>query len=544
MIDFEHKLPSMNIDGKHNGTYNNTELAFPSVLTTTDYKLGSFMHKLRSSIYAERRVVLIDGKFIACNLNWIRDHVHIMKASCHWDYHLDQFLNFIIDTQREDGQFYELIKQYDDYHWKYVNKDCCIMYPEDNLVLTRLEIEADIEYLVVEGAVNLYRTTGDNEWLKKVLPRLEKGIDYMTSDEKRWDKEHGLVKRAFTIDTWDFAYQQPASDRRIEPDTPMSIMHGDNSGVYQAMKQLAWFNRRLNNDEKAREWEQRAESIKQNMFKYLWNGKFFIHQLHLNHPGADDLENERLSLSNPYDINRGVTTVDQSRRIIEEYMARRQTIDCFAEWFSIDPPYSKEADFNGLAPGHYVNGAISPFTAGELAKAAFNNGYEEYGWDILQRFMKLIERDGVAYFLYDRDSAPQPQGGPSAWGAAALISAVDQGLAGVNDMGVNYDQIYFTPRFPVTYYTELRYITGYEVTETLVDVRYILKDQGMRYDLYSPAKHIKSHILLPKGRKCSKLLVNSAETEYTLNKVGDSVYVDFDITDIDSGYVSMEIYFN
>ena len=31
----------------------------------------------------------------------------------------------------------------------------------------------------------------------------------------------------------------------IHPDTPMSIMHGDNTGVYQAMNQLAWFNRRL-----------------------------------------------------------------------------------------------------------------------------------------------------------------------------------------------------------------------------------------------------------------------------------------------------------
>lgn len=543
MIDFEHKLPSLNIDGKHNGTYNNPELAFPSILTTADARLGTFMHTLRSAIYAERRVMLIDGKFIACNLNWIRDNVHIMKASRHWDYHLDQFLNFIIDTQREDGQFYELIKQYDDFHWKYVNQDCYVMYPEDNLVLTRLEIEADIEYLVVEGAVYLYRTTGDNEWLKKVLPRLEKAVDYITSDEKRWDKEHGLVKRAFTIDTWDFAYKQSSHNRRIDPDTPMSIMHGDNSGVYQAMNQLAWFNQRLNRREKAAEWEKRAEQLKQQMFRYLWNGRFFIHQLHLGHPGADDLENERLSLSNPYDINRGVTNLVQSRRIIEEYMARRKTTDCFAEWFSIDPPYSKEASFNDLAPGQYVNGAVSPFTAGELAKAAFNNGYEEYGWDIIQRFMKLVERDGTAYFLYDRDSSPQPQGGPSAWGAASLISAVDEGLAGINDIGVKYDEIYFAPKFPVTPYTELRYITGYEVSEILVDVRYIVKEEGMRYDIYSPAKHIKAHILLPKGKKPVKFLVNGAAEGFALNQVGNSLYADVDITDSKTSCVRIEILF-
>ena len=80
MIEFEHKLPAMNINGRHNGTYNNREIGFPSVLTTTDYKLGEFLHTLRSNIYADRALVLIDGKVLMCNKNWIRDHVHVMKG--------------------------------------------------------------------------------------------------------------------------------------------------------------------------------------------------------------------------------------------------------------------------------------------------------------------------------------------------------------------------------------------------------------------------------------------------------------------------------
>ena len=51
MIEFKHKLPAMNIDGRKNGTYNNTELAIPGVLTTLDYNLGEFLHKLRVNIY-------------------------------------------------------------------------------------------------------------------------------------------------------------------------------------------------------------------------------------------------------------------------------------------------------------------------------------------------------------------------------------------------------------------------------------------------------------------------------------------------------------
>jgi hypothetical protein len=463
------------------------------------------------------------------NKNWIRDYVHIMKAMRHWEYKLKPFLDFIIKTQREDGQFYELIKQMDDVHWKFVREDCYVMYPEDNLSLVRLELEADVEYLVVEGAAYQYKTTGDDEWLKKVLPALEKGIDYITSDEKRFDKEHGLIKRPFTIDTWDFAnIPNAGGNRRIEPDTPMSIMHGDNSGVYQAMLQLAWLNRRLGSEEKAASWEKRAEVLKANIFKYLWNGKFFIHQLHLNHDGIDGLEEKRLSLSNTYDMNRGLTSTEESRLIIGEYMERRKTTDYFAEWFSIDPPYEK---FSCYEAGRYVNGAISPFTAGELAKAAFCNGYEEYGYDIICRFMELIERDGTAYFLYDTDSKPQPEGGPSAWGAAALISAVDEGLAGIVDAGVNYDEIAFSPRFPVTHYTELRYLTGYEVSDTVVDVRYILTNEGMRYDIYSPARRISCHVMLPKGKSCTKVIRSGKEIPFARSKVGDTDYVDFIIAD-------------
>lgn len=529
MIEFEHKLPAMNVEGRKNGTYNNVELGFPSVLTTTDSKLGMFLKTLRSNILSERSLVFIDGKILMCDKNWIRDHVHIMKAMRHWEYDLDSFLNFIIDTQREDGQFYELIKQYDDYHWTFVNEDCYVMYPEDNLALIRLELEADIEYLVVEGAFYLYKTTGDDEWLKKVLPRLEKGIDYITSDEKRWDKEHGLVKRPFTIDTWDFPYGAHGRNRRIDKNSRMSIMHGDNSGVYQAMNQLAWFNRRLGNEPKALEWEKRAKKIHDNMFKYLWNGDFFIHQLHLNHDGADELETQRLSLSNTYDMNRCVTSPEESGKIIEEYRRRRETTEYFAEWFTIDPPYNP---FNSvITPDVYVNGTISPFTAGELAKASFNNGYEEYGWDIVSRFMDLVERDGSPYFLYHKDSNPEPHGGPSAWGAASFISAVDDGLAGIQDIGVNYDEIYFAPKFPVTQYNELRYITGYEVSKKMVDVRYILKEYGMRYDIYSPAKKIQAHILLPKNKRCSRVLLNGKEISYELSTVRDSKYIDFTITE-------------
>ena len=527
---FDTPLPSMHVTVPPNGTYNNYELGFPSILTASDPDLGIMLYQLRNNIYSDRHFVFIDGKSLMTSKNWIRDHVHEMKGFCHWEYDLRSFLDFIIDTQREDGCYYELIKQLDDRHWSYVNGDCYVMYPEDNLALVRLEIEADIEYLVVEGALNYYRVTGDDGWLARVLPKLEKGIEYATSDPKRWDSEKGLVKRGYTIDTWDFTYMPDAGiNRRIEDGvTPMAIMHGDNSGVWQAMNQLAWMNRRLGNETKALEWEGRASKLRSDIFKHLWNGRHFVHQKPLNVPPYDDKEDIRLSLSNTYDINRGLTDLRQSRSIIEEYLSRRDTSSAFAEWFTIDPPYDK---FFIYKPGKYVNGAISPFTAGELAKAAFNNGYEKYGWDIIRRFEKMMQSDGTVYFLYSRATGQSEAkgAGPSAWGAAAVMSAIDEGLAGICNTGCGYDEIYFCPRFPVTHYRELRYFTGYELSHKTVDLRYVLKENGMRYRVKSPARLMKCHILLPEGRKVSAVLVNGRAVSYVNSNVADSRYVDFEI---------------
>ena len=548
MIPFEHALPSQNLDGRHNGTYNNVELAIPGVLTTSDTDLGMMMKWLRDNVWSGRHTVFVDGEAIPVYKNWIRDHVHTMKAFRHWEYNLRAYLNFTLAHQRPDGSFYELIKQMDDSHWSYVAEDDVEFFPEDNLYLARLDIESDVEYLVVEGAAEYYKATADRGWLRRNLPKLEKGIEYSTSHPKRWDPELGLVKRAYTIDTWDFTYEITSPhDRRITPSTPMAVMHGDNSGVFQAMNQLAWMNDELGRRAKAGQWRRKAMDLQANAFRYLWNGKFFTHQLPLGCAPADDKEDIRLTLSNTYDINRGFTTLEQARSIVEEYMFRRDTTAAFAEWFTIDPPYEPCFGEVTVHPANtYINGCVTSFTAGELAKAAFNCGYEAYGWDILYRLYKLMAEDGGnIYFLYNRFTKKPEDAkvGPAAWGAAAVISAIDEGLAGIEDLGCRYRSLGFSPRWPVTPYKELRYFSGYEVNGDIVDVRYILTDEGMRYRVDSPAREIRAHILLPDSMAASTVLLNGKPVAFRETLVGESRYVDFSAGSL-AGSADIEIVFN
>ena len=530
-VAFTQALPRMREarTGKTCGRFNNKDLAMPGVLTTGDPTWGDFLHLLRNTINGERSLVFVDGRKMMVNKNWIRDHVHVLKAMRHWEYDYAGYVDFTLRHQRADGCILELVKQADDRHWRYAAPESRKFFPDDNLAMCRLDIEADVEYLLVEGATYCYRISGDDAWLARALPRLEKAIDYVTSDPKRWDARHGLVKRGYTIDTWDFTYE-PASvtNRTLTAATPQAIMHGDNSGVYQAMAQLAWLNGRLGRTAKAAAWRARADALKAAMYKHLWNGRFFFHQLPLNVPPVDAHERERLSLSAAYDMNRGLMPVADCRRTIEEFRRRRQTTDCFAEWFTVDPPY--DFTFARHPRGDYVNGGVCLFTAGELAKAALENGYEAYGWDILVRVKEMAARDGTLYFLYDRTTATSINAalGPSAWGAASVLSAFDEALAGVRDVGVRYDAIRFSPRWPVTGLDEVRYFTGYEAADAVVDVRYVRRANGLRYLVRAPAKALAAHILLPSGAAAREVWLNGAPRAFEATAVGDSRYVDFE----------------
>ena len=530
-VAFTQALPRMREarTGKTCGRFNNKDLAMPGVLTTGDPTWGDFLHLLRNTINGERSLVFVDGRKMMVNKNWIRDHVHVLKAMRHWEYDYAGYVDFTLRHQRADGCILELVKQADDRHWRYAAPESRKFFPDDNLAMCRLDIEADVEYLLVEGATYCYRISGDDAWLARALPRLEKAIDYVTSDPKRWDARHGLVKRGYTIDTWDFTYE-PASvtNRTLTAATPQAIMHGDNSGVYQAMAQLAWLNGRLGCTAKAAAWRARADALRAAMYKHLWNGRFFFHQLPLNVPPVDAHERERLSLSAAYDMNRGLMPVADCRRTIEEFRRRRQTTDCFAEWFTVDPPY--DFTFARHPRGDYVNGGVCLFTAGELAKAALENGYEAYGWDILVRVKEMAARDGTLYFLYDRTTATSINAalGPSAWGAASVLSAFDEALAGVRDVGVRYDAIRFSPRWPVTGLDEVRYFTGYEAADAVVDVRYVRRANGLRYLVRAPAKALAAHILLPSGAAAREVWLNGAPRAFETTAVGDSRYVDFE----------------
>src|SRR5262245_62662616 len=96
---------------------------------------------------------------------------------------------------------------------------------------------------------------------------MRRAIAYTMSDPQRWDPERRLVKRPFTIDTWDFQYGPTTTDPTtgkaaarhwIDDRTVWGIFHGDNTGLAASLRLLAQIEERVG--DKAATARDRAEA--------------------------------------------------------------------------------------------------------------------------------------------------------------------------------------------------------------------------------------------------------------------------------------------
>jgi hypothetical protein len=384
--------------------------------------------------------------------------------------------------------------------------------------------------------------------MESALLPMVRGLRHSLNDPVRFDQEHGLVKRPFTIDTWDFAWGQSTADREIHPGTPMSIHYGDNAGVYAAAR---WLSERIegNGTEEEEEfdaadrdgvarpvfplhgpqeksWHWWADEIRRRTNDLCWNGSFYTHQVLLEPvETGGPREDEILSLSNTYAINRGLAGHEQAISIIERYRRLREetTDSSVAEWFTVYPPYP---DFAGHRAWDYVNGGVAPFVGGELALAAFRHGYEAYGVDILDRLYDLWKRDGILLFLYSKDGTPPEHSwGPVGWGAAAVGHAILEGVAGVS-MNAAEGSVRLTPRWTAAGEDDVTVEAAFPSSGFGASYRFVHQPEmgTITLDCTAPGPFSLS-VLLPVGKKGKRVRTDGAEVSFRSNGVDRSVYV-------------------
>ena len=491
-----------------------------------DYPLSLLFSMCRAAIESNNRVFMYGDRLIRVNLNWVRDHVLTMKGFRYFEPDLTSFLDLMLETQTDTGVFYEIIAPLTEGHSGDYGPDyCCLRTPENGFGLARLELEADIEYLIVEGVYMIWQATGDDDYLRRNLPRLEKGLLYLTSDPKRWEPNYQLVKRPRTIDTWDFLDRASSSaDRAIHDDDPMGLMHGDNTGLYQAELLLAKMHRQLGQEAEAAWWETAAAALCQRINQYLWNGRFYKHFVRLDDTDYGVDETWQLSLSNASDLNRGTVSFDMARSIINEYRSMRERFGGELDDFrNLEPPYPR---FHQRGAGEYVNGAIAPFVGGQLALGAFEFGEEAYGADILARMGRKMSREGKVAFLYNYDGQ-DIGGGPRCWCGAELMNALAVGLAGVRDQGALFRQVVFSPRWVAAGEPQAHVRLEYAVSGAYVEYHFT-HDRAQRlltFALLSEHDHASLRLLLPQGTTAVRAALNGTPVEAGSELVAESRYL-------------------
>jgi len=381
---------------------------------------------------------------------WLRDWMYGTPAFKYWEREMLCGLDRFLEAQSPEGMVPDGIER-DGRTW-------------------RVGLESDVEYIAVMGVWQAWQATGDDDWLARALPRLERALRYIRKDPRHWDPAHRLVKRQHSCDTWDFDIDG-ASDHGQSRHV---IATCDQSGYYLAFRAMGRMYAHLGRESAARRWEKRAESYRRRAVKLLWDGGKFRHHVHLEPIDHGDFdESQQLAMGNTWALTRGLADEAQARAVIDEYRRRHAATGDAYPWWSLQPGYPDRLGYFPSRPfcrqGGYANGGLMPWVGGELCRAALRFGREGYGVELLRQYADHLRRTGGVHVWYWPTGEPGfrttnevPYAG---WGLAEWVAALVEGLAGVEDADCLFRRVALSPRWAAAGVAEARVTVRYAASE-------------------------------------------------------------------------------
>jgi len=367
----------------------------------------------RSGMRSEAGSVNWNGKKYHFFVPWSLDHCHTMKGMKYFDGTGHEFVDLMREVQREDGMIYSFVQYMPNADYFYT-RDKWSGYTKKigDKYFVRQPTENHPEYIYVNTIYQCWKSDGDKAWLEKTLPSAIKALDYIYKDPARLSKRFQLLKRVYTIDSWDFAVEDEympnlgmTNSMIIHPDkSKFGVFFGDNTGYIAACYELAEMLEVIGQTADAQKFKERGKTFKEQLDKLAWNGKFYTHFIDEDSTVKRNLgvdERSQIAQSNAYSLNRPLNPT-QSKAIIETYLNLKSNLPqgSPAEWYAIYPPFERGFGSHG-DKWQYMNGGVGGHVAGELSRGAFENGYEKYGTDILNRLFELGKKyDNKIYFAY------------------------------------------------------------------------------------------------------------------------------------------------
>jgi len=341
------------------------------------------------------------GEVFTCWDTWLMDNTQTLKGMKYFWPEVKSNVNFYSASQREDGMVWENFETRTpvETFWEKEFKYGDFARPAEDgwLLLRRAPVEAHVEAFLLEAIYYSWKASGDTPWMASKLDAAIRAVKYVTSDPYRWSEKFKLVKRGFTIDTWDFLCESEAklSGGIMDIDlkkTHFGVFFGDNANLIVGLRRLSEMLQAAGRTAEAPAYAALADELEQRLNALAWNGEFFTHWIPEDPKLKFDLGvdlNRQVSLSNAYSLNRGIRH-DQCVAILRTYQRIRKEMpeSSPGEFYAIYPPFERGFAAEN-AKWEYMNGGVMSCTAGELACGAFSHGFERYGADILERYRKI-----------------------------------------------------------------------------------------------------------------------------------------------------------
>jgi len=362
-----------------------------------------------------------EGKDYRFFVTWVLDNNNTNKGMQYFSPYGSDMIDLFAKRQQANGMLWSFIAESDRpgyYETAYGPINCVERF--GNTYFVRQPVENHVEYNYIDLFYYAWKANGNDDWMKKMLPAASKAMDYCVTDKLRWSEKFQLLKRPYTIDSWDFQIEDNTTPEiglnptmMIDAEkTKFGVFFGDNTGYALACDQLAEMYEYAGDKINAQKYATRSKEIRQKLDAISWNGKFFTHRIEEDPNNTHDLgvdEKSQIAQGNAYSTNRGITH-EQSVAIIKTYLNLKNNLPPGSpgEWYAIYPPFQRGwGAHNGI--WQYMNGGVAGHAAGELAKGAFENGYESYGADILSRLYDLgMKYGGRIWFAYTGSFPPPP----------------------------------------------------------------------------------------------------------------------------------------
>lgn len=393
----------------------------------------------------------------------------------------------------------------------------------------------DEETSLIHAAYLYYAMTYNSAWLEKpingstIIERLNLAADWLY--RYRFDPQLQLLWRGHTTDWGDVKFERgpgytdynPAQDHRTA-----SIY--DQALAYMALLELAEMNAAVGDTERADMWQEKAEALKTQTNKLLWQPDkgFYLTHAHITPLTHDFDESAMVSIANALAVYAGLADFEQTEAIFENLEAARLAAGVNKPGLSLYPFYPNQwpdlfFDYPGMGYGNYQNGGVWDWWGGVQIKAEFLHGFSEAGRKHLFQVANDWQDHPGNIIEWQSSTDPRHEGSHYYSAAAGTMgSAIIEGFFGVTLAG---NGLTLQPRLGLND----GYVRVYQATtDRYAAYSYDWNQEVTRLNYGTNAEGVvKFKLLKLRSEAISQVTIDGKPVDFTTETIGLDTYIVF-----------------